>query len=71
MRERPSEAASKPGASGALIPPFEYHILRNARKDDLAVTLHVYGGEMTRCSLFEPRPDGAYARIEKCLVLND
>ena len=62
---------AQPGASGALIPPFEYHILRNGRADDLAVTLHVYGGEMTRCSLFEPHSDGSYSRIEKCLVLND
>ena len=32
---------AQPGASGALIPPFEYHVLRNARHDTAAVTLHV------------------------------
>jgi predicted metal-dependent enzyme (double-stranded beta helix superfamily) len=59
------------GASGALIPPFEYHILRNALPDDVTVTLHVYGGEMTSCHVFEPNPDGSYRRLEKHLVLND
>ena len=51
------------GASGALIPPFEYHILRNALPDRVTVTLHVFGGEMTHCHLFEPSTDGSYARI--------
>lgn len=59
------------GASGALIPPFEYHILRNALPDRVTLTLHVYGGEMTQCSLFEPEADGSYTRIEKPLFLND
>ena len=34
------------GASGALIPPFEYHVLRNAFSDRVTVTLHVYGGDI-------------------------
>jgi predicted metal-dependent enzyme (double-stranded beta helix superfamily) len=59
------------GASGALIPPFEYHILRNSRPDGVTVTLHVYGGEMTHCHLFEPNDDGSFRRVEKSLALND
>lgn len=59
------------GASGALIPPFEYHILRNAFSDRTTVTLHVYGGEMTHCHLFEPNDDGTFRRVGKDLVLND
>jgi predicted metal-dependent enzyme (double-stranded beta helix superfamily) len=59
------------GASGALIPPFEYHILRNALPEAVTVTLHVYGGEMTRCHLFEPNDDGSFRRVEKQLVLNN
>jgi predicted metal-dependent enzyme (double-stranded beta helix superfamily) len=59
------------GASGALIPPFEYHTLANALSDQVSVTLHVYGGEMSSCHIFEPLPDGAFRRVEKQLFLND
>ncbi len=59
------------GSSGALIPPFEYHTLANALPDRVSVTLHVYGGEMKLCHLFEPAADGSFRRVEKNLVLND
>jgi 3-mercaptopropionate dioxygenase len=59
------------GASGALIPPFEYHTLANALSDQVSVTLHVYGGEMSSCHIFEPLPGGAFRRVEKQLFLND
>ena len=59
------------GASGALIPPFEYHTLANALPDQVSVTLHVYGGEMSSCCMFEPLADGAYRRVEKQLILHD
>lgn len=59
------------GASGALIPPFEYHTLTNALPDHVSVTLHVYGGEMKLCHVFEPAEEGAFRRVEKHLVLND
>ncbi|MGE0639023.1 MAG: cysteine dioxygenase [Thermoanaerobaculia bacterium] len=59
------------GASGALIPPFEYHVLRNAFDDRVTVTLHVYGGEMKHCHLFEPNDDGSFRRVGRDLVLND
>lgn len=58
------------GASGALIPPFEYHTLANALPDRVSVTLHVYGGEMSACCIFEPLADGTYRRVEKQLALN-
>lgn len=59
------------GASGALIPPFEYHTLNNALADHVSVTLHVYGGEMNLCHVFEPEAEGGFRRVEKHLVLND
>ena len=55
------------GESGALIPPFEYHRLRNAGASP-AVTLHVYGGEMTRCHVFDPLPEGGYIRRSRDLA---
>ena len=48
------------GEAGALIPPFEYHVLENAL-DTPAVTIHVYGGEMTYCHTFTP-VDGGWKR---------
>lgn len=40
--------------AGSLIPPFEHHTICNANGDSTAVTLHVYGREMDRCSVFQP-----------------
>jgi predicted metal-dependent enzyme (double-stranded beta helix superfamily) len=54
-------AASR-GAAGCLIPPFEYHTLANARPDHSSITMHVYGGEMDHCHVFEPAGDGTWAR---------
>ena len=48
------------GEAGALIPPFEYHVLENAG-DEPAVTIHVYGGELDHCHIFEP-VDGGWLR---------
>ena len=32
------------GSAGSLIPPHEYHTLRNASDEALAISVHVYGG---------------------------
>lgn len=52
------------GVSGTLIPPFEYHTIANRSLGDTAVTIHVYGREMTKASIFEPRGEGWYERVE-------
>jgi predicted metal-dependent enzyme (double-stranded beta helix superfamily) len=54
------------GSAGCLIPPFEYHTLGNAA-DTPSITLHVYGGEMDHCHVFEPADDGSYRRVRKDL----
>ena len=53
------------GEAGALIPPFEYHVLVNALETP-AVTLHVYGGEMDHCHVFRPA-DGGWKREYRAL----
>jgi 3-mercaptopropionate dioxygenase len=58
------------GSAGCLIPPFEYHVLANAI-DEPSVTLHVYGGEMTTCHVFEPTDNGRYVRRERRLGYHD
>jgi len=54
------------GSAGCLIPPFEYHILANALPTP-SITLHVYGGEMTTCHVFEPAGNDRYVRRERSL----
>lgn len=48
------------GSAGSLIPPHEYHTLRNASSEDIAVSLHVYQGPMERSTVFDPLGDGWY-----------
>lgn len=59
------------GAAGCLIPPFEYHTLANAKPDATSVTLHVYGGEMDHCHVFEPAGNGAFRRVTKTLSYHE
>ena len=59
------------GSAGALIPPFEHHVLANALPDRASLTLHVYGGEMDHCNIFEPVGDGLYRPCEKALSYDD
>ncbi len=55
------------GDAGCLIPPYEYHVLANAHTDRKAVTLHVYGGEMNHCNVYEPADDGWWKRSARSL----
>lgn len=59
------------GSSGSLIPPHEYHVLANDSAREPAITLHIYGGEMTACSVFEPQADGSFVRRERHLSYDD
>ena len=43
-----------PGSAGSLIPPHEYHTIRNASEDAIAISLHVYQAEMACCTKFQP-----------------
>ena len=61
------------GDAGRLIPPSEYHTIRNPAGDDIAITLHVYGGDMERCCTYQPlegRP-GWFTPEEQTLELLD
>src|SRR6185503_2333748 len=59
------------GNAGALIPPFEYHTISNASPTTKAVTVHVYAGEMTHCTIFVPAEDGWHERQERELSYCD
>jgi predicted metal-dependent enzyme (double-stranded beta helix superfamily) len=58
------------GSAGCLIPPHEYHVIRNPSAEP-AVSVHIYGGDMTFCNVFEARGDGWFQRREKPLGLDE
>ncbi|NII09440.1 cysteine dioxygenase family protein [Oleiagrimonas sp. C23AA] len=58
------------GSAGSLIPPHEYHTIRNASDDAIAVSLHIYSGPMTQCAIFKPLEDHWYQRDERKLTLD-
>lgn len=61
--ERETEIMAGVGEAGALIPPFEYHTIANP-DPTASITIHVYGGDMTYCHVFDP-VDGGYKRRYK------
>jgi predicted metal-dependent enzyme (double-stranded beta helix superfamily) len=63
--EKQTEITAGPGEAGALIPPFEYHVIANAAPTP-SVTIHVYGGDMTHCHVFSP-VEGGYRREYRAL----
>ena len=65
--ERVDRIQAGVGATGSLIPPYEYHVLGNALSDAPSITLHVYGGEMNHCCIYEPQADGTYQQVKKAL----
>ena len=71
FRFRAWEAAhASVGSAGCLIPPFEHHVLKNAAASP-SITLHVYGGEISRCHVYLPRSDGWYERQVRSLGYDD
>jgi predicted metal-dependent enzyme (double-stranded beta helix superfamily) len=59
------------GSAGCLIPPFEYHTLSNLQDAAPSITLHVYGGEMDHCHVYEPSGDGTYLRLRRDLAYHE
>ncbi len=59
------------GEAGYLIPPFDHHTLANHLSDRPSVTLHIYGGEMSSCDVFEPEPGGTFRRHTRPLSYDE
>ena len=68
--EREEEVVAGIGEAGKLIPPFEYHTIGNFGGEP-AVTIHVYGGEITSCRIFTPVEEGGYRLEVKTLGYNE
>ncbi len=58
------------GSAGSLIPPHEYHTIRNASNTDAAVSLHIYQRAMTCCGIFNDIGDGWHMHSNKQLQLD-
>ncbi len=58
------------GSAGSLIPPHEYHTIRNASDTDAAVSLHIYQRAMTCCGIFNAMGDGWHTHSSKQLQLD-
>ena len=56
-----------PGSAGSLIPPHEYHTIRNTSPDTIAVSLHIYKAPMECCSMFVPRDGEWFVRFDKTM----
>ncbi len=49
---------ARTGSAGSLIPPHEYHTIRNPSDEDIAVSLHVYQRPMVRCGIYSDHGEG-------------
>jgi 3-mercaptopropionate dioxygenase len=56
-----------PGSAGSLIPPHEYHTIRNTSDRNVAISLHIYKAPMECCSMFVPREGEWFVRMDKTL----
>jgi len=60
-----------PGSAGSLIPPHEYHTIRNTSPDAVAVSLHIYKAAMETCATFVPDKGEWFARVAKTLQTDE
>jgi 3-mercaptopropionate dioxygenase len=58
------------GTAGSLLPPHEYHTIRNPKDDAIAISLHVYQKAMGECATYSPLGEGWYQRAKKQLCLD-
>ena len=59
------------GSAGRLIPPTDYHVLANAQPDATSLTLHIYGGNLDGCRIFQPMDDGRYQQSTRALSYHE
>jgi predicted metal-dependent enzyme (double-stranded beta helix superfamily) len=58
------------GSAGSLLPPHEYHTIRNPQPDQITISLHVYQAPMGTCATYEPLGDDWYQRGSRALCLD-
>ena len=65
--EAASQVHAGTGSAGSLIPPHEYHTIRNGSTDAIAISLHVYQAPLVSCSRFISQADGWFVR--ECVAM--
>ena len=60
-----------PGSAGSLIPPHEYHTIRNASLDVVAISLHIYKAPMECCSMFVQQDEEWFVRKSNLLATDE
>ncbi len=60
-----------PGSAGSLIPPHEYHSIRNTSNDEVAVSVHIYKAQMEECSMFVPQDGEWFIRAAQSLETDE
>jgi 3-mercaptopropionate dioxygenase len=58
------------GTAGSLLPPHEYHTIRNPNEKQIAISLHIYQAAMNDCATFEPLGEHWFLRKKKELCLD-
>ena len=58
------------GSAGSLLPPHEYHTIRNPQSDRITISLHVYQKAMGTCATYTPIEGDWYLRGKKDLCLD-
>lgn len=56
-----------PGSAGSLIPPHEYHAIRNSSSENIAISVHIYKAPMETCTMFAPDEGEWFTRADKAL----
>ena len=59
------------GSAGSLIPPHEYHTIRNPSATDIAVSLHIYKEPLVCCGQYLPEGEGWFRLAPRTMVLDD
>ncbi len=65
--EKRTSYEAGPGSAGCLIPPYEYHLINNPCDSTPAVSIHIYGGEMHSCHVFDDVGSDWFERVERPL----
>ena len=58
-----------PGEADFRIPPAEHHVLENDQ-DEPSITIHVFGGILKECGIFEPVA-GGYVMRQKTMAVTE
>ncbi|KFN49811.1 cysteine dioxygenase family protein [Arenimonas composti] len=59
------------GSAGCLIPPHEYHAIRNPSDTEIAISLHIYRAPLLTCAHFQADGQpGWYRKLDRTLSLD-